>query len=116
MRSGKTRTEVRCATVGAAVTARHAWPMLPLRRDRSDDHLVVLYLEKVFWTLVIATLALLVGGFLLSPRALLGSPGFVFAFGVCLVLWCLHAVQVHAHRDEFRHDMQAHRARERRGF
>ncbi len=90
--------------------------MLPLRRDRSDDHPVVLYIEKVFWTLVLATLALLVGGLLLSPGVMLSSPTFLGIFGLFLVLWGLHAVQVYTHRDEYRHDAQAHRVRERRGF
>jgi fatty acid desaturase len=90
--------------------------MLPLRRDRTSDHHVVLYLEKVFWTLVIFTLALLLGGLMLSPGALLSSPVFVVIFGACLGLWCLHAVQVYTHREELRHDVASHRARERRGF
>jgi hypothetical protein len=90
--------------------------MLPLRRDRSGDHPKVLYLEKVFWTLVIATLWLLVGGLILSPGALLSSPTFVVLFGILVLLWCLHALQVHRHRDEYRHDATVHRQRERRGF
>jgi membrane protein YdbS with pleckstrin-like domain len=90
--------------------------MLALRRDRSGDHPKVLYLEKVFWTLVIATLWLLVGGLILSPGDLLSSATFVLLFGVLVALWCVHAVQLHRHREEYRHDAAAHRQRERRGF
>lgn len=90
--------------------------MLPVRRDRSSDHSVVLTLEKVFWTLVMATLALLAGGLLLSPGPLLSSTAFVAIFVGLVLLWGMHAAQVYTHREALRHDANAHRARERRGF
>lgn len=90
--------------------------MLPVHRDRSSDHHVVLYLEKMFWALVIVTLALLVGGLMLAPGPLLSSTGFVAVFVGLVALWGLHAAQVYTHREALRHDANAHRARERRGF
>jgi uncharacterized membrane protein YiaA len=90
--------------------------MLPVRRDRSSDHPIVLYLEKVFWALVIVTLALLAGGLLLAPGPLLSSTVFVAVFAGLVALWGLHAAQVYTHRDALRHDANAHHVRERRGF
>lgn len=85
----------------------------PLLRNHPDAPRLAV---QTFWMLVIATLVLLLGGWLVAGSRLVESPVILATTMVLAVLWTAHAVDVHSHSRQEHADPAFRRARERRGF